>query len=393
MRFAVSLLLGFFCTTVLAQARSGFAGLEPGPHGVGLRIVQQYDYTRSYREKIDLVTGTPNSGNRARPMQTLVWYPTREAGKSMIYGDYVRAEATDEVFEQPRERITAFMAHQLEDLAVRRGMPQARRLLDQPMWAVRDAAPAPGIFPVVIYSAGVGGAAHESADLFEYLASHGYVVIATRNMGTRTREMNIDWDGVDTQVRDLQFLISYARTLPQANMAHIAAVGWSWGGMTNVFAAARDSRITALVSLDGTREPEFTKTIPRAHVTLPWLYISSRPDTIAILNKRGIETSFSLLNNLHYANVYEVTMQPMTHLDFSSAALRRADPRHFDDYSREEVETAYRWMSRYVLEFFAPASHFWTPHRQNTASPRTASTSSILPQQESRSVARNSPPS
>jgi dienelactone hydrolase len=219
------------------------------------------------------------------------------------------------------------------------------------MWAVRDAAPLPGKYPVVIYSPGVGGVAHEVADIAELLASHGYVVISSRSLGTHTSLMNDDLEGIDSQAGDIQFLLAYARTLPQADMAYVAAMGWSWGGMANVFAAARDHRIGALVSFDGTREPEFTKKIAPQSLTVPWLYIQRHPETVAQLNRAGIETSFSLLNEARYADLYQLVMYPMRHVDFSSAILRFQRPEWFSDYSRAEVEQAYAWTGKYVLAF------------------------------------------
>ena len=45
--------------------------IETGPHHVGLRVVEQYDYSRTYRHFIaDL--GKPFQGERARPLQTLI---------------------------------------------------------------------------------------------------------------------------------------------------------------------------------------------------------------------------------------------------------------------------------------------------------------------------------
>lgn len=44
-------------------------------------------------------------------------------------------------------------------------------------------------------------------------------------------------------------------------------------------------------------------------------------------------------------------MNPMDHIDFSSAALRVATPEHFAEYTRPEIEAAYQWSCRYALEF------------------------------------------
>ena len=90
----------------------------------------------------------------------------------------------------------------------------------------------------------------ENADLCEYLASHGYLVIASPGMGVQ-RESTHDLAGVEAQARDISFLVGYAGTVTSADPTHVAVVGFSWGGLANVIAAARDNRIDALVALDG----------------------------------------------------------------------------------------------------------------------------------------------
>jgi dienelactone hydrolase len=345
------LLLLLCCCTQIAQATSGFADLKPGPHSVGFRVVQQYDYSRTYRGKTDMVTGQPYTGELARPVQTLVWYPAPKGGTPVRYADYMRTEATDETFGRPAAEITAFLDERRQWATARVGAKQAAALLDQRMWAVADASAAAGKFPVVIYAAGGGGPAFENADLCEYLASHGYIVLASRSLGTRTKLINVDPEGLDTQARDIRFLLAYAQTLPQADMTHVAAAGWSWGGLANALAASLDSRITALVSLDGTQHKEYNKAVARTGLTLPWLYIQRRPESVRELAADGMETSSILLNEAKYADLYHVVMAPMEHLDFSSYALRMATPTNFTEYSRAEIETAYHWTCRYTLEF------------------------------------------
>lgn len=51
------------------------------------------------------------------------------------------------------------------------------------LWAVADAPFAEGRFPVVIYAPSGSSVSWENADLCEYLASHGYVVLASPSMG------------------------------------------------------------------------------------------------------------------------------------------------------------------------------------------------------------------
>jgi dienelactone hydrolase len=345
-------LLVFFCSLrYAAQAGAGLADLSPGPYGVGFRVVQQYDYTRSYKEKTDLVTGKPYLGERARPVQTLVWYPAAKGGTPLRYADYMRTQATDEVFDQTEAQVAAFMAERRQWMAAKVGSKQTQAVLDQRMWAVSNASATTGKFPVVIYAPGGGGVAHETADLCEYLASHGYVVLASRSLGTRTSLINVDPEGLASQAGDIEFLLSYAHTLPQADMAHVAAAGWSWGGLANALAASHDSRINALVSFDGTQFSDYTKAIARTRLTVPWLYVQRRPESVRELSADGMETSAILLNEAKYADIYHVVMNPMEHLDFTSLGLRVAEPEHFTEYSRAEIEAAYHWTCRYTLEF------------------------------------------
>lgn len=350
MRNAVLFLMSLVCCGP-SSAASHFAELEKGPHDVGLRVVREYDHTRVFRDAYDDVSGLPLSGERARPLQMLIWYPAEKGGNPLRYADYLETEASDTTFERDAGAVASFMATRTGRAEAALGKEAAARVLAQPMWAVANAPPLAGKHPVVVYGPGVGGAAHEAADLAEYLASHGYIVLASRSLGTRSRRMNADRDGIASQMRDLHFLVAHARSMPEADTDRIAAAGWSWGGMVNLFAAASDGRIGAVVSLDGTREPEFTRQIPRTHLAVPWLYLSRRPPTIPELNTAGIDTSFSLLNEAIYADVHQVVLHPMQHADFSSDALRFAPADHFDEYSRAEVEAAYRWMARYVLEF------------------------------------------
>ena len=73
----------------------------PGPYQVGLKVVEQYDYSRTYRSEVDDI-GKPYLGERARPLQTLVWYPAEKSdAKPMTVDDYVNLKATEVNFGKP----------------------------------------------------------------------------------------------------------------------------------------------------------------------------------------------------------------------------------------------------------------------------------------------------
>ena len=82
-----------------------------------------------------------------------------------------------------------------------------KRTLKDSLWAVRDATAVNEPFPLVIYAPSFSAMAWENVDLCEYLASHGYVVVASTGLGAKARVMTNDLEGIDAQARDISFLI------------------------------------------------------------------------------------------------------------------------------------------------------------------------------------------
>ncbi|GAA0734514.1 dienelactone hydrolase [Sphingomonas japonica] len=355
MRYLMALALLLFAPSAHAQAGFAFAN-APGPHGVGLRVVEQYDLSRSYRGANDPVTGEAVAGVKARPIQTLIWYPATKGGTPLRYSDYLRLSATEEVFGRSDAEIAAATAAFLRSAGPALSPDRIKAETGRTMWAVRDAASAPGKFPVVIYAPSFGAPAYENADLAEYLASQGYVVIASPSMGARSRSMTFDVEGISAQAGDIGFLIAFAHSLPQADLDHLAVAGFSWGGLSNVFAAAVDSRIDALVSLDGSVRyfpglVESAKYVTPARVTAPFLFVAAKPQAIEELQLAGLDSSASFLNKLTYSDFHRVTMNQMVHGNMASRQVAFSPDTNFSDFSRSEVEQSYGWSARYVLRF------------------------------------------
>jgi pimeloyl-ACP methyl ester carboxylesterase len=216
---------------------------------------------------------------------------------------------------------------------------------------------------VVIYAPSLSASAFENSDLCEYLASQGFIVISSPSLGMHSRGMTLDLEGIEAQVGDIEFLMGYLRTIPQADPARIAVAGWSWGGMTNVFAALQDSRIQALVGLDGAlryqparmKEGETVGLVDANKLTVPLLYISSQPYTLEELNQLNsnlkIENSYNFLNELKYNDTYLVQTSEMIHPGFSSLFIRFREDQDFTDYTPAEFSENYSWVVRYVLQF------------------------------------------
>lgn len=336
-------------SSLAAAGMAGSPALIPaaGPHTVGLRVVQQYDYSRVLEAQVDSF-GKAISAESARPMQIMIWYPAKRVNDApMQVADYRQASLTDVNFALPSAEAAKQRAGWMAG-------PQKAQYGASTL-AVRGAPPADGSFPVVIYAPSFASTALENLDLCEYLASHGYVVMASRSMGARAVTMTDDVEGVEAQAADMAFLANYAQTLPQADITKMAAAGFSWGGMANVFAAARSSRFKALVSLDGSIRfhPKIwgaASYVRPARTAVPMLFLGARAPTAEAM-ERDDKLGASYLNTMKYSDVYITTMHPMTHSNFSSWQLRFARDNAFGDYQRADVLQAYRSGALYVHQF------------------------------------------
>ncbi|MGZ5201357.1 MAG: dienelactone hydrolase family protein [Telluria sp.] len=343
-----------------AQASDSFTFSNPtGPHAVGVKFVQQYDRSRLYKTPIDTATGTPSKGERTRPIQAVVWYPAAPGGKPVSYRDYLETIPTEDDFTRSPAEVKRMTDQRIDGNA---GARRDALLHDiaRAMHAVRDARPEGGKYPVVIYAPSFAAYAVENVDLCEYLASQGYIVLSSPSLGAHTRSMTVDLEGVEAQAADISYLIGYADTLPQADTSRTAAVGFSWGGLANVFAAAKDERIRALVSLDGSVRSfprlvdggkDAAKYVTPARVAVPLLFLGSRPKTVEQLNSADTPTQYSFMNEMKYSDVYIVSLLPMKHADFSSYYMRMAQDDEFGDYTRGEIALAHSWAARYTRHF------------------------------------------
>ena len=351
----VPLVLLAFVSLGFAAGKSNFTfGVTFGPHPVGFRVVHQYDYSRVYKPAFDL-EGKPTKGERARPIQTLIWYPAQpdKSAQPMLYGRYIEMALTEEDFDMDSAQKAALLKTVSEGAG---GIPKDKYEIERvkPTHAFWEANPVIGKFPSVVYAPSLNSFAWENSDLCEYLASNGYIVVASPDMGSRSRAMTTDIVGVQTQAADIEFLIGYLHSIPQADTSHIAVAGFSWGGISNVFAQVQDDRITALVCIDGSIyfQQDFAKDaryVTAGRVTVPLLYLANRGFDPFAAWRPYVASGF--LDDAKYSDFHFVRFSGMQHQDFASMYIRFFPDEHFTDNTAAEISEGYSWITRYVLHF------------------------------------------
>ena len=346
-----------FAAASVAHAQSLFTfSNQPGVHGVGVRFVKQYDGSRPFAKSRSFWTGGRAKDDLGRPIQTVIWYPADKGGKPVRWDDYLSLIGWETNFTLPPREEKQLVDAWLEMVTDGKRPAQVAAERVKPMWAVRGAPPKNGKFPVVIYAPSINNTAFENADLAEFLASHGYVVISSPTIGAARRYIKWDLENAEMQADDIRFLIDYAKTLPQADMSRVAAAGFSWGGLSNILAAVKDTRIKALVSMDGTVRyynalvAEAKYAVPE-NIRTPLLYLAQRPASVEENIRVEQDLTGSFIGRMSKADVYMLTMHPMEHVHFGSAFIRLDDAADYQEYTADEVSFAYSLGARYVLNF------------------------------------------
>jgi len=226
--------------------------------------------------------------------------------------------------------------------------------------AYRNAPLAAGTFPVVVYAPGANGPSFENDVLCEYLASHGYLVVATASRGSVGR-ITIDAEGLEAQARDVEFLVGIARGFPGADSRAAAVIGHSWGGLASVVAASRTSTIQAVVTLDGTIRYFGERPFVQAALagggpyTTPSLFLNQGANTDAkYFAGAGADTGFAFFDALHYADATRITFRSMDHQNFVALYNRFAGRQRWNFVSDTALTNrGYEQMATYVLQFLA----------------------------------------
>lgn len=335
------------CQTSLKQIN-----LDNGKYGVGFKHYQAVDSTRTYSQIYDW-----NKKYISRPIPVSLWYPA--AGKSidsqvMKVLDYMAILKEEEEWEfLPNEQILNWFYYP-------NTKANQNHLKEQTM-AYPEIEPAKGKFPVIVYAPSYQASSIENFALCEYLASHGYVVISSPSRGAENRFLEGGTaKDMETQARDIEFLIKKVQKLPNAEQNQIATMGFSFGGLSNVIAQMRNDIIKAIISLDGSIKYQYS-TLRKSpffnisKVDVPFIHMAQKDIPQLVLKEDNIipelNTEFEFYDSITNSRAYQLKFHNLTHPYFSTLGVLFQPRDKRQDKSDIEIMESYKLVSIYTLNF------------------------------------------
>jgi dienelactone hydrolase len=320
-------LLGLSTAILSAQEKVLWGSLPAGPYAVGFHSQYEQDPTRSYDPDYPVQPGAGKS-KKPRPIFLAWWYPAAAAGPRMAYSEYLEAYRPPAPVADFARRLSAYN-RDVTCAAIAGGDPDEElssaeqaacdSFLSNRTYASRDARPAEGRFPVVVYHAGLNGSYEDNSVLCEFLASHGYVVLTTAYANADATIATISYD-LSTTFADNAVLLRAAAALPFADMNRLAAIGHSFGAQaTLAWHAEPNSPLDAAVALDTTVEYGTLDWPGFAPLKLQLTQGRNGTAPVLLFASRSGDPKFDTFDDyLRYAAHYEATVDYLEHQDYIS---------------------------------------------------------------------------
>ncbi len=350
----IILLIAAVCSAVVVNGQTSVEALhlEHGQYMVGFQHYTTYDSSRTYEKVYDL-----NNELHPRPIPISLWYPREKVSSQALPLSilaYLEILKLEEEWEHlPNEQILNWFYYA--------NTPENRKHLNENAYAYENAKPLDGKFPVIVYAPSFMASSVENFALCEYLASHGYIVISSPSRGADSR--SFEGGGIkdlETQARDIEFLIGQIKHIASTDFDKIATIGFSFGGLSNVLASIRNHYIKAIVSLDGAIKYQYYKLkaspfFDLHKLDIPFIHMSQKNIPMEVMLADGIDTTlnntFEFYDSLKYSEAYHLTFNDLTHPYFSSLGVLFQSRDLRQDKSDAVIMVSYQLVCTYTLEF------------------------------------------
>ncbi len=348
------LITGLLLSTIsYGQTSLNQIGLEAGKFKVGFKHYTVNDSTRTYRIHNDF-----NNQHIARPIPISIWYPSKVEDSTF---EQLTILSYLEILKEEEEWKNLPNYFLLDWFPFLSNTPENKAHLSRKVNAYANAKSLDGKFPIVVYAPSYQASSIENFALFEYLASHGFVVISSPSRGTDTRwlEGGTTKD-LETQSRDVEFLLKEIHKYENIDLEKVALMGFSFGGLSNAITVMKNKAIGAIVSLDGTERynyPVLDKSpyFNLSKFSIPYVHFAQKeiPNEVLITDKipEELNYKFQLYDSLDYSNVYRYRFHDLTHSYFSSFGILFANRDRRQDKSDAKIMASYNLLCLHALQF------------------------------------------
>jgi len=355
--FFLSLAISIISYNGIAATSLLWGSLKPGPYKVGFKLLNTLDYSRSSFTRFGRKNNL-QSHARGRQIRIYLWYPVSSSISMppILFEKYANSAVVDFApYPAAQKDIFEFV-----ELPLVRGLSKERLidLLLKPAAAIKDAPEADGSFPLIIFGQGLFYESPIShVVLCEYLASFGFVVATCPLLGTHSRLVNLDLIDLETQVRDMEFVLSQGCRLPFVDSNRLGLIGFDLGSMSALLLQMRNADIDAFVSLDsGIMFEHNTRLLKQSpyyrpeKLRVPLMHITRTKTENENMN---VVEDHSLFESAVYADISLLRFKDMRHVDFTSYVMCGMDsvvPFYWGP-ARGNPKSAYELMCRYALNF------------------------------------------
>lgn len=330
--------------------------LEPGSYDVGFKVEYLLDDSR-------LMPSTDSLPHalEGRPIRLKIYYPGQKeiSDLRMRFSDQINVVPQNAQFgtynailQRWDRRLQGQFGHPSADSL-------ARILKNFTTMSYENIPEARGRFPLVIYEVGLDAHQMENSVLWEYLASHGYVVAVVPSFGKGLKERFTPYDskGASRLSQDGLFVLNYMVDQSFVDSDKVGAIGNSFGGLVVHHMASKDKRVKAVVTLDGSINQ------PNAQEILNELNITSSTVNIPALNlysKAIAPKEMSYIESLK-SPVYHIGFHNASHFDFQNFPLysvvtnvydRRVERRRPRDEGKDIYLHVVRTTKNFLDHFF-----------------------------------------
>lgn len=349
------LLLSLFAIIPCAFTQSNDKKDNRALYSIGYRNIVTVDSTRRYK---------PNVGETNkfyyRPLEIDCWYPIAHPKSDGVvqYGEYLHLLEQRSNRFQDDTLYNNLSSELVQYLCINLKIQDTLKILHEETRSYRNAEAINERFPLIIYMSAYNGMSYENVNLFEWLASHGYVVACITSVGRYPGNMSTHPEDLMEQVLDGSSAISNMKARNNIDSTRIGCLGYSWGGLAALLLAMNNPDIKAVLSFDGSemhyygesndedkdfdelrRSPFFKLN----NMKVPYTYLESGNKQI----DRGVDSIFNILPFLHVQKHY-IHFPKATHEDFSGLATIAAQISGIKNKSKD----LYGYFNQFSLDYF-----------------------------------------